>query len=62
MYWVSILAGRVVECGVHFFLVGRGPLGWGGLLWLASLARLTLVGKSAGQQLASLADLPVKVS
>ena len=37
---------------------GRARLARGGLIWLASLARLTLVGKSVGHELASPANLP----
>ena len=45
-YWVSILAGRIVECNIYIYQVyilcifsfGRGPLGHGGSDWLASLA------------------------
>ena len=43
--------------GDTFFFFGVGPLGRGGLI-LARFARLTGVGKSAGHQLDSLADLP----
>ena len=36
-YWVSILYSRIVECGIHVFFFGQGPLGRGGLICLASL-------------------------
>ena len=57
IFGVSILVGRMVECGIRFFYFGRAPLGL--------FARLTYGGKSAGHQLAitsRLADLPTKVS
>ena len=38
-YWVSILVGRLGECGMPFFFIfGRGALDLGGLIWLASVA------------------------
>ena len=44
---------------VQFFVFGQGPLGRGGLF--ARFVRQTQVGKSAGHQLVTPADLPTKV-
>ena len=36
--WVSLRVGRIAESGIHLFYSLGGPLGRGGLIWLASLA------------------------
>ena len=41
-YWVSMLVGRIAECGIHFSVLG------GGLSWL-----ILQISKTVGHQLAS---------
>ena len=61
MYRVSINVEGIVACGLIFSLYWAGsPRPERAVL--ARFARLTLVGKSSGHQLASLADLPTIVS